>query len=333
MGTLVLRKMRAIILALVFLPAAIAYSSSSSYASGSSSSTPAPTSSSSAAPTSSSSAAPTSSSSAAAPTPPPTPTPTTSNSSSSAAAPTPPIPAPAPTTSASSSAYSSSSSAYGSATQKTIQVVKATLKLPGVSAAAFDASTESGQKLRTAFKNTVAKGLKICGTGGTSQCTGTDVVITGVSRRRADATVAFYVKTASSAAATTGATALNTYVTQGTTFVDNLKTEAATQGVQSAVANVTGVVVTSAPAAGTQSAPTPAPTPPLSAVQARLRSQQVSQHLLVCPCSLCKQREARKPSCSCGTNTETQCALSLNESGHSCLPEKIGKSQWYLPVR
>merc|ERR1712227_1168545 len=259
MGTLVLRKMRAIILALVFLPAAIAYSSSSSYASGSSSSTPAPTSSSSAAPTSSSSAAaptptptptPTtsnSSSSAAAPTSTPTPTPTTSNSSSSAAAPTPPIPAPAPTTSASSSAYSSSSSAYGSATQKTIQVVKATLKLPGVSAAAFDASTESGQKLRTAFKNTVAKGLKICGTGGTSQCTGTDVVITGVSRRRADATVAFYVKTASSAAATTGATALNTYVTQGTTFVDNLKTEAATQGVQSAVANVTGVVVTSAP--------------------------------------------------------------------------------------
>merc|ERR1711868_172014 len=266
MGTLVLRKMRAITLALVFLPAAIAYSSSSSYASGSSSSTPAPTSSSSAAaptPTPTpTSAAPTSSSSAAAPTPTPTPTPTTSNSSSSAAAPTPPIPAPAPTTSASSSAYSSSSSAYGSATQKTIQVVKATLKLPGVSAVAFDASTESGQKLRTAFKNTVAKGLKICGTGGTSQCTGTDVVITGVSRRRADATVAFYVKTASSAAATTGATALNTYVTQGTTFVDNLKTEAATQGVQSAVANVTGVVVTSAPAAGTQSVPTPAPTPP-----------------------------------------------------------------------
>merc|ERR1711868_218925 len=265
MGTLVLRKMRAITLALVFLPAAIAYSSSSSYASGSSSSSAAPTSSSSAAaptptptPTSSSAAG---SSSAAAPTPTPTPTPTTSNSSSSAAAPTPPIPGPAPTTSASSSAYSSSSSAYGSATQTTIQVVKATLKLPGVSAAAFDASTESGQKLRTAFKNTVAKGLKICGTGGTSQCTGTDVVITGVSRRRADATVAFYVKTASSAAATTGATALNTYVTQGTTFVDNLKTEAATQGVQSAVANVTGVVVTSAPAAGTQSVPTPAPTP------------------------------------------------------------------------
>merc|ERR1712227_810447 len=278
MGTLVLRKMRAITLALVFLPAAIAYSSSSSYAAPTSSSSAAPTSSSSAAPTSSSSAAaptptptPTSSSaagsssaaaptptptptptsnsssSAAAPTSTPTPTPTTSNSGSSAAAPTPPIPAPAPTTSAFSSAYSSSSSAYGSATQKTIQVVKATLKLPGVSAAAFDASTESGQKLRTAFKNTVAKGLKICGTGGTSQCTGTDVVITGVSRRRADATVAFYVKTASSAAATTGATALNTYVTQGTTFVDNLKTEAATQGVQSAVANVTGVVVTSAP--------------------------------------------------------------------------------------
>merc|ERR1712199_2974 len=86
-------------------------------------------------------------------------------------------------------AYSSgSSSAYTSAAtsssvkQVTIQVVKATLKLPGVSAAAFDETTESGKKLRAAFKNSVALGLKICGTSGTAQCSGTDVVITSVSR-------------------------------------------------------------------------------------------------------------------------------------------------------
>merc|ERR1712199_14538 len=105
---------------------------------------------------------------------------------------------------ASSSAYSSasdSSSSYASAATSssvgTIQVVKASLKLPGVTVAAFDKSTDSGKKLRTAFKAAVALGLKICGTSGTAQCSGTDVVITGVSRRRSDATVAFYVKTAS----------------------------------------------------------------------------------------------------------------------------------------
>merc|ERR1712188_203713 len=129
---------------------------------------------------------------------------------------------------------SGSSSAYASAAtsssvtvkQVTIQVVKASLKLPGVSAAAFDETTESGKKLRAAFKNSVALGLKICGTSGTAQCSGTDVVITSVSRRRGDATVEFYVKTASAAAASSGATALTSYVQTGTTFVDNLKSEA-----------------------------------------------------------------------------------------------------------
>merc|ERR1711981_1480088 len=196
------RKMRCVFLALVMLPAAIAYSSgsASTYASGSS-----------AAYTSAkaSAKAPAASSSAAAP------------------------------------------------AQKTIQVVKATLKLPGVSASAFNPNTAEGQKLRTAFKNSVALGLKICGTSGTSQCSGTDVVITDVSRRRGDATVSFYVKTASKTAASSGATALSNYVSQGTTFVDNLKSEAAAQGVTAAVANVQKPVFTVPPKADTQSTPTP----------------------------------------------------------------------------
>merc|ERR1712046_187837 len=167
---------------------------------------------------------------------------------------------------------SGSSSAYASAAtsssvtvkQVTIQVVKASLKLPGVSAAAFDETTESGKKLRAAFKNSVALGLKICGTSGTAQCSGTDVVITSVSRRRGDATVEFYVKTASAAAASSGATALTSYVQTGTTFVDNLKSEAKKQGVSSVVANVKTPVFTVAPKAATKSVPAPTPTPTVS---------------------------------------------------------------------
>merc|ERR1712188_339432 len=165
---------------------------------------------------------------------------------------------------------SSSSSAYTSAAtsssvkQVTIQVAKASLKLPGVSAAAFDETTESGKKLRAAFKNSVALGLKICGTSGTAQCSGTDVVITSVSRRRGDATVEFYVKTASAAAASSGATALTSYVQTGTTFVDNLKSEAKKQGVSSVVANVKTPVFTVAPKAATKSVPAPTPTPTVS---------------------------------------------------------------------
>lgn len=163
--------------------------------------------------------------------------------------------------SGSSAAYTSASGAAASSSaasgQKTIQVVKATLKLPGVTAAAFDITTDAGKKLRTAFKNSVALGLKICGTSGIAQCTGTDVVITSVSRRRGDATVEFYVKTSSKTAASKGATDLTTYVTKGTTFVENLKSEAKKQGVDAAVANVKTPVFTVTPKASTQSVPTP----------------------------------------------------------------------------
>merc|ERR1711988_1349646 len=217
-------KMRAICLfALVPLPAAMAYSSASASVSASGASSSAYSS----APTSSAS----SSYGSATPTRTPTPTPTPT------ASPTP----------------------AGSSSANTINVVKATLKLPGVKATAFAATTKSGQKLREAFKSTVAMGLFICGPSGTANCTSSDVVITSVSRRRADATVAFYVKTSSSAAATKGVNTLSSYVTGGggSTFVNNLKSEAQKQGVASAVQNATTPVFTVPPKAGTQSVPTP----------------------------------------------------------------------------
>merc|ERR1719460_1653864 len=165
--------------------------------------------------------------------------------------------------SASGSAYASK--AYASASKATpsksagtvtIHVVKSTLKLPGVSAAAFNPATAEGKKLRTAFKNSVALGLKICGTKGTAQCTGTDVVITAVTRRRSGATVEFYVKTASAATAKAGATALNTALTKngGADFVTTLKAEAKKAGT-TGFDKVTGVTVVKAPAATTQEVP------------------------------------------------------------------------------
>merc|ERR1711975_68628 len=159
-----------------------------------------------------------------------------------------------------SSAYASAASAYASASKAapappgtvTIQVVKATITLPGVTAASFNANTEAGKKVRLAFQASVAKDLKICGKG-SDQCTSSDVVITGVSRRRSGAKVEFYVKTASAAAAKSGATALNTILTKngGADFVTTLKAEAKKAGATE-LEKVTGVTVTKAPAAGTQ---------------------------------------------------------------------------------
>merc|ERR1711861_17157 len=220
MGAGTICKMRAICLfALVLLPAAMAYSSASASVSASGASSGAY-----------SSAGSSSSYGSATPTPTPTPTPTASPTTT---------PTPVPAT-------------------KSINVVKATLKLPGVSATAFDKSTDSGKKLREAFKSTVAMGLFICGSSGSANCTSSDVVITSVSRRRGDATVEFYVKTSSSTAAANGATALTQYVQKGDgTFVNNLKSQAQKQGVSSAVKDVKTPVFTVAPKADTQSVPTP----------------------------------------------------------------------------
>merc|ERR1711871_546295 len=159
-----------------------------------------------------------------------------------------------------SSAYASGASAYASASKAapsppagttTIQVIKATVTLPGVTAAAFNANTAAGKKVRLAFQTTVAKALKICGKG-SDQCTSDDVVITGVSRRRSGAKVEFYVKTTSAANAKAGATALNTALTAngGADFVTQLKADAKKLGATE-LEKVTGVTVTKAPAAGT----------------------------------------------------------------------------------
>merc|ERR1712149_26710 len=159
-----------------------------------------------------------------------------------------------------SSAYASAASAYASASKAapsppntvTIQVVKATITLPGVTAASFNANTAAGKKVRLAFQASVAKDLKICGKG-SDQCTSSDVVITSVSRRHSGAKVEFYVKTASATAAKAGATALNTILTKngGADFVTTLKAEAKKAGATE-LEKVTGVTVTKAPAAGTQ---------------------------------------------------------------------------------
>merc|ERR1719197_520478 len=166
-----------------------------------------------------------------------------------------------------SSAYASKSSAYASASKAapsppgttTIQVVKATVTLPGVTAAAFNANTAAGKKVRLAFQTSVAKNLKICGKDGKTQCTSDDVVITSVSRRRSGAKVEFYVKTTSAANAKAGATALNTALTKngGADFVTQLKADAKKLGA-SELEKVTGVTVTKAPAAGTQTITKPA---------------------------------------------------------------------------
>jgi len=160
-------------------------------------------------------------------------------------------------TSAYASAYASGSKAASSAAPSppagttTIEVVKATVTLPGVTAAAFNADTAAGKKVRLAFQTSIASKLKICGKG-SDQCTSDDVVITGVSRRRSGAKVEFYVKTTSAANAKAGATALNTALTAngGADFVTQLKADAKKLGATE-LEKVTGVTVTKAPAAGT----------------------------------------------------------------------------------
>merc|ERR1719456_1876644 len=166
-----------------------------------------------------------------------------------------------------SSAYASGASAYASASKAapsppgttTIQVVKATVTLPGVTAAAFNSNTAAGKKVRLAFQTSVASKLKICGKDGKTQCTSDDVVITSVSRRRSGAKVEFYVKTTSAANAKAGATALNTALTKngGADFVTQLKADAKKLGATE-LEKVTGVTVTKAPAAGTQTITKPA---------------------------------------------------------------------------
>merc|ERR1719486_468662 len=131
---------------------------------------------------------------------------------------------------------------------KKINTITATISLAGVPAPAFDEKTEAGKKVRLAFQKTVAKSFKLCGTSGTAQCTSSDIVIVSVSRRRADAKVKFYIKT-TKAATNADATKLDTLL-KSAAFTTDLKKQATDDGA-TALTNVTGVTVTSAPVAGT----------------------------------------------------------------------------------
>jgi len=149
---------------------------------------------------------------------------------------------------------------------KTIHTIKSKITLNGVPASAFDKSTTAGQKVRLAFKNTIAAPLKICESHaghdhrrGSSQCHHDDVTILSVKRRRrSGASVDFYVKTSSAATAKSGATTLGTFLakTDATGFTAKLKAEATKQGA-TALGNVTSTTVVSAPVAGTSVVPTP----------------------------------------------------------------------------
>jgi len=159
-----------------------------------------------------------------------------------------------------SKAYASASKATPSsaaAGTKIIHTIRSTISLAGVPASAFNANTEAGKKVRLAFKKTIAKGMKVCGLNGNSQCSDADVVIVSVSRRRAGAKVDFYVKTTSAANAKAGATALETTLKKngGADFVTTLKAEAKAAGATE-LEKATGVAVTKAPVASTQQVPT-----------------------------------------------------------------------------
>jgi len=167
-----------------------------------------------------------------------------------------------------SSAYASAkSSAYGSASKatpsksaaagtKVIHTIRSTISLAGVPASAFNPNTPAGQKVRLAFRKTIAKGMKVCGLNGNSQCSSDDVTIVSVTRRRAGAKVDFYVKTTSAANAKAGATTLETTLKKngGADFVTTLKAEAKAAGATE-LEQVTGVTVTKAPVGATQTVP------------------------------------------------------------------------------
>merc|ERR1719486_1243913 len=135
---------------------------------------------------------------------------------------------------------------------KKIHPIRSTISLAGVPASAFNPNTPAGQKVRLAFRKTIAKGMKVCGVNGNSQCSSDDVTIVSVTRRRAGAKVDFYVKTTSAANAKAGATTLETTLKKngGADFETTLKAEAKAAGATE-LEQATGVTVVKAPVAGT----------------------------------------------------------------------------------
>merc|ERR1719183_2292475 len=141
--------------------------------------------------------------------------------------------------SASASSYASggaAASASAAAPANVVHYIEAEVKLTGMSAAEFNTEANKNN-----FKAAIAEGM--------SGVSASDIyAVTAVDARRSKAVkVSFKVKVATAAAASNGATTLNTYLnsTTGTGFLTKLKAKGGT------FANVTAITVTKAPAAKT----------------------------------------------------------------------------------
>jgi hypothetical protein len=137
---------------------------------------------------------------------------------------------------ASASSSSSYTSAAASPAPAPAHFIEAEIKLTGITVAQFDATAKAN------FKSVIAAGM----TG----VTATDVydVTATAATRRSGVKVSFKVKVATAAAASSGATTLNTFLSD-TTGANGFLTKLKAQG--GALANVSGVVVTKAPKAKT----------------------------------------------------------------------------------
>merc|ERR1719183_621096 len=139
--------------------------------------------------------------------------------------------------SASASTYASggaAASASAAAPANVVHYIEAEVKLTGMSAAEFNTEANKNN-----FKAAIAEGM--------SGVSASDIyAVTAVDARRSKAVkVSFKVKVATAAAASAGATTLNTYLnsTTGTGFLTKAK--------GGTFANVTAITVTKAPAAKT----------------------------------------------------------------------------------
>merc|ERR1711988_1244540 len=112
----------------------------------------------------------------------------------------------------------------------------------------------------------VAKGLKICGADGASQCTKADVTIISVTRRRrASAKIKFQVATQTKAAADSGAAKVKAFLEDksATGFVQTLLKIDKAKGAGGALQSVTGV---SGVATASKSSTVPTPSPAVASV-------------------------------------------------------------------
>merc|ERR1719247_2053971 len=141
---------------------------------------------------------------------------------------------------ASASSYASGGAAAASASAaapaNVVHYIEAEVKLTGMSAAEFNTEANKNN-----FKAAIAEGM--------SGVSASDIyAVTAVDARRSKAVkVSFKVKVATAAAASAGATTLNTYLnsTTSTGFLTKLKAKGGT------FANVTAITVTKAPTAKT----------------------------------------------------------------------------------